>query len=58
MNVRCRGCGKEIPEEKALYRGSPAKGNYELTAAGCDWKKFSKCEDCDYDDYRNTYGGM
>jgi ribosomal protein S26 len=56
MNVNCRGCGKEIPEDKALYRGSPAKNHDEL--AGRDWKDFAKCEDCDYQDYSNTYGGM
>jgi hypothetical protein len=58
MNVHCSGCGKEIPEEDALYRGQPAEVYFAATGNKYDWRNFAKCADCDYDDYRNTYGGM
>jgi hypothetical protein len=54
--IKCRGCGKEIPEQDALYRGGLAKDNPGLI--GRDWRLFGKCGDCDYADYSNTYGGM
>lgn len=56
--LKCRSCGAEVSEEEALYRGCLAKDSPQLKDLNLDWRQFAKCEDCDYSDYKNTYGGM
>jgi len=51
--MHCSGCGKEILEKDALRQGFPAQ-----TSLDPNWRQYAKCEDCDYRDYKNTYGGM
>ncbi len=56
--MSCARCGKQIEEDKALYRGSPAKNMNENYGGKWNWRNFAHCEDCDYEDYSNSPGGM
>ena len=59
-SINCTRCGKLIPDDnEALYRGGRAKNiNNAFPGGNYDWKRFAHCAACDFEDYRNSPGGM
>jgi len=56
--MSCTRCGKQIEEEKALYRGDSAQKINERFSGNWDWRNFAHCAACDWEDFRNSPGGM